>query len=749
MKTSKQIVRILCAALAFAVLLGGCALQSDVQVKKVGTQTQVDASFTEKKYHTADQNNLIYVAKSGLIELYFDSTTYGVAVKETNTGKTWQALPASGSAENPAQTAVLTATVSNGSTKYTLNSQDNAVAFSTASFQPTENGGLQVTYDMAPDKETAECAFDAVPEGALYLSVTVSYTLEDGALRAKVNCGNILLSGGYTLETLTLLDYFGATDQALEGDYIFVPDGCGAAQSTVSALRDDYECRIFVPYGDDPALGEQAQIDENGTVLRTSALIPAYGMKSGNAAFLALVEGGDAICEIRSYACKGAGTYNRVGPTFQVTQTVLTGAEGKQSAYIGASFSGELSVCYRFLTDKNAGYSGMASACRELLIRNGTLSTKTVTPTEYLPLVLTVQAAVAKNNGHGEKVLSDYSQTLELLKLMKAKSINNVFVRYCGALDGANAQERLQTASTVGALGSRKEFDDLTQYTKTQQFTLYLNTDIITRREKNDDGKEAGNLFGRTAVLTKSNPFSEVTGQETFTRSLLSLSALDKNVNEFVNAVDDYAIGGYCIDDAGSVLYADYRTGAQSRVHTVNLLCAQATTLSAGHKLMVDTGNMYMLKNADVVANLPSTTAYPESDAYTAVPFVQMVLHGIVEYAHTPQNLTADANTAFLKAMEYGALPSYSWIFKNTDSEQINALYQYTEQITPAAEQYAKANALLSDLRDARMTAHEKVQDGVYRTEYNNSTIIYFNYNTQAVTINAFTVAPLGFLRVN
>lgn len=748
MKISKRIYRAVCLALACLFLLSGCTAQ-EVQKSAVGQRMAIGAEYTDAKYHTADNGNLVYVAKSGLIELYFDSTTYGIAVKETNTGKLWQTLPENASAENPAQTAVVTATVSNGSTEYTLNSQDNAVAFSTASFQPTENGGLQVTYDMAPDKETAECAFDAVPAGALYLSVTVSYTLEDGALRAKINCGNILLSDGYTLETLTLLDCFGATDTATEGDYIFVPDGCGATQATVSAQQDDYDCHIFVPYGDDPALGERAQTDENGAVLRTAALIPAYGVKSGNAAFLALVESGDAICEIRSYTCKGAGTYNRVGPTFQITQTALTGAEGKQTVYSGIAFTGELSICYRFLTDKNASYAGMASVCRELLIRNGTLSTKTVTVTEYLPFVLTVQGAVAKNNGHGEKVLTDYSQTLELLKLMKAKGINNVFVRCCGVLDGGDAQSKLQKAAPIGALGSRKEFDALTQYAKTQQFTLYLNTDIISRREKNDDGKEADSLFGKSIAITKENPFASLTGQQTHTRSLLALSALDKNVNEFVNSVDDYAFGGYCIDDAGSILYSDYRAGAQSRVHTVNLLSAQATTLSAGHKLMVDTGNMYMLKNADVVANLPSTTAYPESDAYTAVPFVQMVLHGIVEYAHTPQNLAADTNASFLKAMEYGALPSDSWIFENTKSDEINALYNYENQITAAAEQYTKANALLADLRDARMTAHEKVQDGVYRTEYNNSTVIYFNYNSEAVSVNAFTVAPMGFLRVN
>ena len=744
MKYSKPIFRLSCALLALILLFSGCALQRDVQKAKIGARNTVTPTFTSAEVHFSNPENLVYVAKSGLIELYFDSVTYGAAVKETNTGKIWQALPAQSNAHSGTDLAVLTLTVSNGETETVLNSQDNAVAFGTASFKPTENG-IDVTYDMAPDEETAACAFDAVPAGALYASVTVSYTLEDGALRVKVNCGNILLSSGYTLETLTLLDFFGATDQAAAEDYIFVPDGCGAAQTAVAALQDDYESRIFVPYGDDPALGECAVTDADGKVLRTAALIPAYGVKCGNAAFLALIENGDAISEIRSYACKGSDSYNRVGATFYITQTALL----NETLYTGASYTGDIGICYRFLTDKNASYSGMAAACCELLIRNGTLSTKTVTVTDYLPFLLTVQAAVSKNNPNREKVLTDYSQMLELLKLMKAKSINNVFLRCNGLLDGADAQGLLKDSTPLSALGNHRDFDALLQYAETQQFTLYLNTDIISRREKRDSGKTATGISGKSIQYTEENPFFEIAGKETRTRSLLALSALDKNVNTFVNSFEDYAFGGYCIDDAGKILYSDYQGGAQSRIFAANLLSAQATTLSAGHKLMVDTGNMYILKNADVVANLPSTTAYPESDVYYGVPFVQMVLHGIVEYAHTPCNLTADAAAAALKAMEYGALPSYSWIFETTKSDTVNTVFSYSNQITAAAEQYTKANALLQDLRDARMTAHEKVQNGVYRTEYNNSIVIYFNYNDEAVTVNAFTVAPHSYLRVN
>ena len=47
------------------------------------------------------------------------------------------------------------------------------------------------------------------------------------------------------------------------------------------------------------------------------------------------------------------------------------------------------------------------------------------------------------------------------------------------------------------------------------------------------------------------------------------------------------------------------------------------------------------------------------------------------------------------------------------------------------------------------MTAHYEVQEGVYCTEYNNSTTLYFNYTDEAVTVNSITVEPMSCQRVN
>lgn len=746
---SKKLFGAFAILLAFVMLLSGCGLGTAAQKLKIGERATVLAEYTAREYHVPDAANQIYVAKSGLIELYFDSTTYSVSVCDTNTGTVWASLPDAAQEDTTAASAVLTVQVSDGKTLYTLNAQDNAVAFGSALFRPTENG-IQLTFDMALNSETANSTFEAVPAGELYVSVTVVYTLEDGAMRAKVNCGEMLVSQGYTVESIALMDWFGARAQAAEGDYIFVPDGCGAIEEIATAAAQDVPVRTFLTYGADAALAQSTETAD-GTVVAANALIPAYGMKCGESAFLALIENGDAISSVQEYRRSSTQAYDRVGAAFRITDVLLTGEAGEQTWYAGNSYNGTIGICYRFLSNKNAGYSGMAAACRELLIRNGVLSTKTVAESEYLPFVLTVDAAAANRNPNNGGLLTDYSQMQELLSLMKAKSINNIFLRYNGLLEGASSQQLLEDSDLLDKLGNKKELEALTNYVTTQQFTLYLNLNILSfgRRSVSPWSYAATDLSGKSISFTEENPFVGFAGEETHKRYLLRLSRVEENVTDFIADIRAYNFGGYCIDDAGSMLYTDYHADVVSRTSATNLLQAQASTISAGHKLMVDTGNMYMLKNADVVSNLPGAASYAQTETYSAVPFVQMVLHGVVEYAQAPANLSENSEQAFLKSLEYGALPSYTWTFSKTDVEAIDAVYNYENQITTASEQYATANSVLHDLRAARMTAHEKVQDGVYRTEYNNSIVLYFNYTDAPVTVNSITVQPMSCLRVN
>ena len=132
-------------------------------------------------------------------------------------------------------------------------------------------------------------------------------------------------------------------------------------------------------------------------------------------------------------------------------------------------------------------------------------------------------------------MLTDYEEALELLRQMKAKSVNNIFGRYNGVLDGANAQGLLKSSDPQGKLGSEKEFQSLAQYASTQQFTLFLNLDLFTFHKKSASisGNAADSIYGKSASFIDENVFAGDLGEKTQTRWFWKLSDLEENIYEF------------------------------------------------------------------------------------------------------------------------------------------------------------------------------------------------------------------------
>lgn len=238
-------------AIVIAVLsLSSCSTKVKTSVSAASEINE--AAYSARNNHITNTNSLIYVAKSGLLELYFDRTTYNVAIKDTSTNKTWYALPVASDGDETTPAAVLEMTLSSEGGKYKLNSQDNSVAFSSASFKPVNNG-IQVTYNMALTAENALKSYNEIANGEIYASVSVTFSLADGAFYAKINSGDITVSKGYVIEKLELLNYFGASTVAESDDYIFVPDASGALIMTGSGATDAYESRSYSVYGKDKA----------------------------------------------------------------------------------------------------------------------------------------------------------------------------------------------------------------------------------------------------------------------------------------------------------------------------------------------------------------------------------------------------------------------------------------------------------------------------------------------------------------
>mgnify|MGYP003288646144 FL=1 len=684
----------------------------------------ISAEYSGNQFHKASKKAYSVVSKSGLIELLFDKNTTAVAIRDTNSGAIWSTLPDTSLTKEIASYAV-ELTLSDGGNKiYRLNSQDNSVAHGNFTYTASVDG-ISVTYSMALDKETGAKEIGKVKDGEIRADVTVLYTLRDGSFYVNVNMNNLHLPNGTFLEDITILNNFGAYEKSGADDYLFVPDGCGAIIKT-GIVDEGFSPVSLAVYGEDAAV-----TDNRGA---SQCLIGAFGIKHSDSAFLCIIEKGDAIATINANR-NGEKSLNNVNATFKITDIYSEEIQGN-------SYKDEITLCYRFLSGKSATYSGMATACRENLIRNSVLSTKTVDTTlSNLPMVVSVQGGY-KDKERKYHTLSNYNQTLSLVTLLKAKGVDNIYLRYNGLYDNANNGNTDDFNDFKGSLGNKTDFAELYSYLSSQKFSLFIDTDILTYSNHLSGAKS---INKKNITNTNVYPFPESTSSQEY----LKMSNLENAVEKILEASEKVSFDGYALNDMGSLLYSDYSYDSYSRTLSQSEISSQVSALSTSKMLMIDTGNFYSVRNADVISNIPvSPLVRKENDAYEGIPFVQMLLHGILEYSAVGFNSSDDSRIAFLKAVEYGCLPSADW-YCTTFDEKLDEKYYYDKNINDLVTYYTKANEALATLRDSRMTSHSYIQDGVYCTEYDNSIRVYTNYTDKEVTTNGVIIKPMDCIKIS
>lgn len=727
-----SIIKIMALTLAVAVLFSAC---SSVKVKsfKKDSFAVVNSEYSGDEFHKTGTDGYTSVGKSGLIELLFHEKTKTVAVKEANSGILWSTLPDLGETRRLSYSAA-EVTLSNGDGNiYVLNTQDNSVNYGNAE-SSVGDGSVSVTYRVSADKETGALPLAELAENSVRVDFTVTYYLSDGSFYVNLSMNNLSLPEGVYLEKISLLNGFGAYSDSQPEDFIFVPDGSGAMIMTGKAGASDFAPLTLSVYGADAAT--------EAVSAPSSCLLGAYGVKRSNGAFLCIIEQGDAIADIKAVTAS-ENDRNRAWAEFNVTD-INEEAGKKVTRTVGNRCKNDIRLCFRFLSGKSASYSGMATACRENLIRNSTLSTKSVEVTEKnLPFMVSLQGGYIGEKGK-YNVLSSYEQALTVMTLLKAKGVNNACLRYNGLYPNGNNGYSGGFDNFKGSLGADEQFKALYSYISSHKFSMLIDCDLLTSvYDRSESGK---GVNGKRLASPKnpSAPYPAPTDRQGFLR----LGLLEDRIEDILSDSKDMGFDGYALNDAGAYLYSDYSSNFYERETAKKEIAAQLPVLASSKLLLVDRGNIYSVKNADVIGDIPITTAaLEESEVYKGIPFIQLLLHGITEYCAAGYNSFQDPAKAFLKSVEYGCLPSVSW-YCSTLNEESDAKYKYDKSINEAVSFWVKANSAMADLRSAKITQHYEVQQGVYCTEYNNSVKIYVNYTDKGVTVSGITVPPVDFVRV-
>lgn len=742
----KRLIKLIIMLSVFALTVAAITVavlhkpSSVTVIRSVKSQNTITNKAENAQVHYAKSKSAFNktVAESGLIQLCVDEISNSFGIIETGSKKLWSALPlleniAEGE-ELSSDASMATLKILGGSDIYYLNTQDNSLEYKKASFKTVDNGA-EFTFDIFPDSKTA--AKKSYSKEDIGFRIVITVTLKDGSMLVDCKHSNLTGNPDACIESIDLLSSFGAYNDSLEDDFLLVPDGCGAIIKT-SIYDESFESLSFSVYGSDTSIGNSSSGD---------AVIPAFGIKHGETAFVSLIEKGDATATIKAEKATSLTEYNRVYPSFLITPVRYE----NQKLYVSKKTAvDEISLCYRFLTGSNSTYAGLASACREQLIRNSVLSTKTVNVTDYLPCYLSLTAATSSETGPFRtlKPVTTFEQAADMLTHMKSKGINNVSIRYSGAFNGGVNSADISNLKLNNESGGKKALAELYEYTKSQKMNLYLDINLLS----SSSGFGSNSVMNIRKDISLYNPtdvYSDYRGTEMKRRELRFVESLKDIVKSVVTDSGELAFSGFCINDAGSVLYSDFSKNGILRQDAADIISSSIAPLSTDKSTMAVTGNFYMIKNVDSIINMPMKTSASASGAYVSIPFVPLILHGIVDYTGEPINTQINIDETLLKYIEYGACPHFAWNYEPSSDNVEKDIYYYDNTINTASEYYTRANKTLNDLRDARMTDHYQVTDGIFCTEYDTGSMVYVNYTDNSYETLGVTVEARSFLRVN
>ncbi|MDQ6422889.1 DUF5696 domain-containing protein [Paenibacillus sp. LHD-117] len=592
-------------------------------------------------------------------------------------------------------------------------------------------------------------------------TIPLDVRLDGESLVVSVPTSQIQESEGYRIRMLNMLSFFGAAGIGEQG-YMMVPDGSGSLiyLNNGKSNQEVYAQRV---YGED----ENDNSGRRGQVAQ-SARLPVFGLKSGDAAWYAVVEKGDGIATVNADVSGRNNSYNNVFAGFALRgEDELELYKGNRVEEIQLlteeRYAGDIEVRYSFLSGDKADYSGMAEHYRNGLEASGVL--KPLADESELPFFVTMLGAVDKRKSflgvpyQGLVSMTTFDQAGAIADRLAGDGITNVRMRYMGWFgEGVNheAPDRVKTESILGGAAGMRELAS-----KLEGLGGKLYPDVAFQHVFREDGRfapaaDAARFVTREqAERTPYNRAFNSMDYELGIYYLLSPAKLPYYAEKFLERFDKLKLSGsgLALRDLGDKLHADYRTKRIVFRDTAKQIVQEqlGEIKDAYSDLLVAGGNAYAFPYADRLINVPTDdSGFNLTDE--TIPFYQIVLHGYADYAGEPINLSNDQDIALhtLQSIELGMAPHFLWTHESSSKLKFttfDAMYstEYASWYDEAVEMYNRANEALSGVRTARIADHLRHSDDVTETRYDNGISVYVNYSDKAATVNGTTIEGHNF----
>jgi len=666
----------------------------------------------------ADADGFVPAADNGRFALRIDPKTTQIIVTDKNSGFEWRSNPPEAELKDETVKGLL---LSNLKSPIVLEyfSTDggdkarreliNATSKELQTSLLRYDNGLQVTYTFAKKQ----------------IRVVVQYELTNTGLVVRVPDEGIAENGNYALYSLDLLPYFGASRAGVDG-YLLVPDGPGGLIDFTAARSSLTQGYVYPIYGSEIS-NVRSDLNRSKRQTKQEAIAyPVFGLKRGDNAYLAIVQDGKEEADIKAMPPGLKSTYYNVGVSFKYREEYLR-RNGKMQSPVKTVESSRMkldrSVEYRFLSGSDANYVGMAAAYRQELQEEGKLGAK-LSPVQHIPLNLGIIGGNSEEAYNRDRYVAatTFAQASDMMAELKDGGVSNIRIIYYGWQDGGdfNAAKRFPIESMLGGQAAAQAFVDKMHELGFQ--VLFEDNFVYIDSQRSSVSAKSAGMRGIDGTV-----FFLPGGEFVLKPALTAGYAY-----ETVAKLKAIGVDGIHFNWLGEMTFRDYESPPTERAETERLY---NSVLSYTQKEMgqagVYRGNDFTIGSVRYISEFPLESNYNLIVDET-VPFYPIALHGYVAYSGTPGNMRSDYDREFLKAVEYGAIPSFyltyesSRVLKNTPSEYVfsSRFDLWKDRIRQEYRDFDK----LAPLYGKTIVGHGKRSDDVFVTTYEDGTQVIVDY---------------------
>ncbi len=661
---------------------------------------------------------------------------------------------------------------------------------------------FKVSYKTSIDKETK------------VININMRFLFDDKGFNVDILKEDISGSGSYALEAIYPLPCFGQSGGNMltctlenvdsEGygsckfeassitknpktdlpGYVFVPDGSGALIRFDTDREMNNDEVYFDIYGDpyrsrytDVEFNQSEQVYEPDYVMPKKVMMPVWGVSYGNEqdAFVAYATSGS---EYFGLVFKGRSekqskfAYTQTKPRFERNRKYKYsfGSSSGTILYLNEKelFNYDMGLRYDILYGDGtldslpANYVGMALSYRDYLVKSNLVrqDVELNTGVKVDFLISDVKRSIV---GYEDVIATKTNSIEEILKDLKTNNIDYVTSSLIGWQNNGVAMAHPGKADYNSQAGGKSGFKSLVTKANEYGYDVSFQQDygLINSDQMPNIGGYSVKALNRNYGAYILNDTNKPVRWWHYSNPNMAMTWLNNQVAEVSKLGDNV---GITMNGISNILAPDYGKGInyeQSKKIIVNGTKKASTKV----KLGADSANAYLWANLDNIYDIPTYNSQfiVETDS---VPFLEIVLGGLINLYANYSNFSFFDEQARLKLIEYNLNPSF--IITEKSNEDI----MYTNSRDYYSTGYGKYKDTIVDLcadvlpilkllqgktivdREVVSLNNNYNDLGLYVNTYapfvdgkiveDQKVVIAINYFDHAVTYNGQEIAPLS-----